>query len=256
MESESQLVIVFAPALWPYRLGLDRACWWLAEGMAAMLSTAQGLVGYATPMSLAGAGSTAVYRSLPSGQRVRREADALGATWAITGRLLMDAHRIELWLNLLDGNTAVLLRTVRLQPSPQRMLWALADALSRLTTEMGLDETPDFSGRDLVGTGSWQAFLAYSRASEWTERAESDAALRLRAVSAASRAVALDPKYAEAEKLLRRTVSIVLKASRNIDECDVLKAALGEHSRNETIRELRREAHVRSLALANRTPAT
>jgi hypothetical protein len=224
--------------------------------MAAALSTTQGLVGYATPMSFSGAGGMAVYRSLPSAQRVRREAENLGADWAITGRLLVDADRTELWLNLLDGKTAVLLRTIRLQPSPQRMLWELADVLSGLTTDMGLTEAPEFSGRDLVGTGSWHAFLAHSRASEWTERAASDSALRLRAVSAASRAVALDPKYAEAEKLLRHTVGTVLKASKNIDACDALKAALGPDSRNETILELRRAVHEHSLALANRTPPT
>jgi hypothetical protein len=256
-----RLVLVFAPSLWPFRSPLDRVSWELGTGIARLLSMVPGLVGYATPRALADPAAVdpnpggirpplRVLRSLPPVSTVREEAASLGASWALTGRLLMDAEGTELWLNLLSGSTGDLLWTSQVRPRRDRLLWSLVDLLRSLLEAQGLTAPPTLSTHLLAPTGSWPALVAYTRARQLQEGWQGELSVAQRIIASASKAVALDPAFVEAAEFVKRVAEGLLNSATNTAVCEAVRDAIGPHPTAEVLVIIRRRAHERWLALA------
>lgn len=259
-EPADRLVVVFAPGLWPFRSPLDAPAWYLAEGLARALSEVPGLLAYATPRSLVepsaeparpGAPELRVLRALPPIPVVRSEAAALGAGLALTGRVLSDRHGYELWLNLLDGPSGDLVWTGHATAEATDVLWRLTGLARKLVTAQQLP--PDaLTVHSIAGTGSWPAFLAWSRARERLERWDGAVAGVVEILAAAARAHALDPAFAAAEALLSAHGPALVDALEDLDGCDAARDALEVAAERPAAVALRRAVHERYLALAER----
>lgn len=256
---EDQLILVYCPGLWPYRSPLDRASWWLGQGLAEGLSSLPGLVGYASLSALVDPLAVErpeevplrVFRTLPPIELVRREALELEATWAITGRLLTDREGMELWLNCLDGPTGDLLWTGRVQPRPSRLLWTAAGLVRRMLKDLQVGSFDEISVNSLFPTSNWQAFTLLARLDEQMEIwHDDDVRAGIEIVKTASHALALDHGLAQAETTLRTVVPKVVAASTTTDDLDRIKDALIGDTDSQLLREMRQLVHKNWLTLA------
>ncbi len=259
-QADDRLVVVFAPGLWPFRSPLDAPAWYLAEGVARALSEVPGLLAYATPRALVepsaeparpGAPALRVLRSLPPIPLLRAEAAALGAPLALTGRVLSDRQGYELWLNLVDGPSGDLVWTGHATAEATDVLWRLTWLLRKLVSAQQLaPET--LTVHTIAGTGSWPAFVAWSRARERLERWEGAASEVAEILEAAARAHALDPAFAAAEALLANHGPALVEALEDLAGCDAARDALELAADRPAAVALRRAVHERYLALAER----
>jgi TolB-like protein len=253
-EEADRLLVLFAPGLWPFRSQLDGVVWELTQGMAAALSEVEGLVAYATPRVLvAGEPAVQLMRALPPDELVRDECRLLGASWAVTGRVLEDARGLEVWLNLLDGASGALLWTLRQTPSRERLVWQLTGAAHRLVMQLGLEVSEGLEARLVAPTTSFGALVSWVRAKGARARWSGERELGFDIVRDAARAAALDHGFGEAIELLEEVGDALLAALDDPLDIQRLRESVVGDVSFEPARRLRQAAHERLLALAKRS---
>lgn len=230
----------------------------IGQGIATSFVQVPGLLGYVSPRGLVDPGAldpgssrpVKVLRSLPELQTVREEGRSLQATWAITGRLLVDAKGVEIWLNLLDARSGDLLWTRSVQVTRERVLWRVMGLVRGVVVAMG-PYVPDLITLPTVfPTGSWEALVSYARALDLVGASGGGGEQGLDAFRAVSRAVALDPRFDAAVRLFQDLGRRLLAEFTNEEECNRLRSAIAGMSEIGAIREMLQLAHNRILALA------
>lgn len=261
-DQANNLVVVFAPGLWPFRCDLDRISWTLAQGLADALSTLSGLLGYATPRALVPTDSATssskirVFRSLPPDALVADEARQLGAAWAVTGRILVDQKGLEFWLNLLDGPSGALLWTRCVSTGRSRALWAFLSLVQDLVGALGIEDPSCLSVRSISPTGSWQSLVSFAETVDLWENQQQSLNVQLDALRKARRAVALDPGFEEASQLFEEVGEQILKKDLNSEELHAIIEVLAGQQSPEPTKKLRKIAQQRLVALANQERQT
>ncbi len=241
---DQALIVVFPMSLWPLRSPLDGPSWFLAQGIAAAISGMAGMLGYATPRGRLDLDDDTirVRRELPTVELVVAECQALGAVGALTGRLLVDEHGLEIWMNAHSGQTGDLLWTDRVVARSDNALWQITGLVRRFLFKEGAFDLSPITVQTIAGTGSWPAFVAMSRARLANDRFE--------IVRDAARALSLDPLLVSAQELLEREGSALIESASHPDECAAVRDALAPLGDLGPVVAIRKLAHERALALA------
>lgn len=262
VDQANDLVVVFAPGLWPFRCDLDRISWTLAQGVADALSTLPGLLGYATPRALVSTDSAAnpdqlrVFRSLPPDALVIDEARQLGAAWVVTGRILLDRKGLEFWLNLLDGTNGALLWTRSVSTGRSKALWAFLSLVQDLGCALGIEDTSCLSVRSFSPTGSWQSLVTFAETVDLLANQQHGLEAQFKILRKALRAVALDPRFEQASHLFEEVGKQILKKDLSSEDLRAFLEVLAGHNSPRPTKKLRKIAQQRLVALANQERQT
>jgi len=199
-----------------------------------------------------------VYRSLPPIEVVLEEGEALGADWAITGRLLIDSQGLEVWLNCLDAREGHLLWVGKQATEPSKVLFSVVSLIRKMLQKLAVSGADKITVESLFGTGSWPAFIALCNAQEMVQRWHLDPTvpLGLELIKNASRAFALDHRLEDAKVLLEQVGPLVIECIQDRADIDSARGSIVGSEQNATLKELRQLLHNRWLALAETSEQT